>query len=391
MRYLPCTLFALVSFNAYANVFQYFTGITYNNPAELFKVAQSEFIFGGTGFNVAGQFNGLSLNFNTLQQDYGSSVTQNVNVLPFGRIAKRINKQLVLGVDVTEPFNSNLYWGRNSVTRYVSTETLITDIDVSPRFSFNAFPKLFIGAGLNFNFLKNNETNWALPTGPSSYSTLVNRSSSFALGYDVGAYYLLDDNNFVGAVYYSSLPMHTRGTSTFNGNVRTDLAFNFSFPATTVFSYVHLFSPAWLVNFQVFRSEWNINQAARYYNTAALPPSPANFIFPTRYKQSWAYNAAVRHQFTEKLGLTAIGLADFSPERDNLRPVNFPSDTIYFLALAADYHVTKSTSLELLYGHGFLHTLINNQISLTGTPQPLTTGNIHFNVDVVDLRIKVQM
>lgn len=390
MRYLTLTVGLLASLQAQANVFQFFTGISYSNPAELFKIQQNEMILGGTGFNLNGKYSGSALNFNSFNYDYGSSATQNTNILPYGRIATRLNKQMVFGVDVTEPFNSNLYWGRNAVTRYASTETLITDVDISPRISIALSPTLYLGGGLNFNFLKNNETNWALPTGLTSYDTLVNRSSGFGLGYNVGAYYIINEQNFLGAVYYSAVEQDTYGTSQFNGQFNNNLHFRFHFPSTTNISYVHLFSQDWLINLQIFRTQWGINQYARYYNTAARDPLPSDFIFPVKYRDSWAYNAAIRHQFTEKLGLTFIGLIDTGPERDYLRPVNFPSDNIYFLALAADYHLNKNTSLELIYGHGYSETLINNQVILGGRTLPLTSGRIHFNVDVVDLRIKTQ-
>lgn len=391
MRRIYIFTLLLVTFASYANVFQFFAGISYSNPAELFKVKTNEVILGGTGFNLNGHFTGSALNFNTFNYDYGSSTTQDANLLPYGRIATRINDKLVFGVDITEPFNSNLYWGSTEVTRYASTETLMTDVDVSPRFSLNLTPKTYVGAGLNFNFLKNNETNWMLPTGPTTYDKLYNRSSSFGLGYDLGWYYLINQTNFLSVSFYSPVKHETRGESIFHGNISNDLAFTFSFPSTTNINYVHIFSPQWLVSLQTFRTDWSVNQFAPYLNTAATPPLARDYIFPVKYKASWAFNAAARRQVSETLGLTFIGLVDYGPERDNLRPVNFPSDTIYFLALATDYHLTKSTSLELLYGHGFSKTLIQNKIAVNNSEMPFTTGRVRINVDVVDLKIKIQM
>lgn len=390
MRYLSTAMVSLLSFSANANVLQYFTGISYSNPAELFQVTKNELILGGTAFYVKAKFVGSALNLNSFRYEQGVSDTKRVSLLPYGRIAKRVNDKLVLGVDVTEPFHSNLDWGDRAFTRYAATQTLMTDVDISPRFSFSITPKFYVGAGANFNFLKNNETNWALPENATQYANLINRTSSFGIGGNFGVYYMVNQTNFLGASYYTSIKQQTRGESLFNGTVNNNIQFNFHMPATTILNYVHIFNPTWLMSLKAFRTEWNINQYARILNTAAPPPFPQNFIFNMLYQESWAFNAAVRHQFNEKTGLTLIGVLDNGPERDNLRTINFPSDKQYFLALSADYHVSKSTSFELLYGHGFSKTLIGNTIPVNGQALPFTTGRVRINADVVDLKLKIQ-
>ncbi|KTC86321.1 OmpP1/FadL family transporter [Legionella brunensis] len=390
MRYSLAIFLSLTSISSHANVLQYFTGITYSNPAELFKVKKNDFLIGATGFYADVRFAGSVLNFNTFQYDNGVSASRRFSLLPYGRIATRVNDKLVIGVDVTQPFHSNLIYGDDAFTRYAVTDTLMTDVDISPRFSFNAFPKLNVGAGLNFNFLKDNETNWALPISQTAYTKFVNRTSGFGVGYDLGAYYMANSSNFFGATYYSSIKQKTRGESIFNTSVSNDLVFNFRMPTTTVLNYVHLFNPKWLASFQVFCSQWNANQYARIRNTAAPPPFGPNFTFTMKYNASWAYAAAVRKQQSENLGLTLIGLIDDGPERDHLRTLNFPSDTQYFLALGADYHLSKTATMEMLYGHVISNTTINNFLPLNGQQTPFTTGRVRINADVFELRFKLQ-
>lgn len=390
MRYPIAALCCLASFNASANVLQYFAGLSYNNPAELFKVKKNTMIIGGTSFYSDLAFKGSVLNFNNFQYDIGGSSSHRVSLLPYGRIASRLDSKMVFGVDVTEPFHSNLVWGAKKFTRYASTETLMTDVDVSPRFSYSITPQLYAGGGLNFNFLKNNETNWALPISQNQSSTMVNRTSGFGVGYNAGLYYVINQTNFLGAVYYSSIKQKTRGISQLNGITNSELQFNFRMPATTMVNYVHIFNPTWLASLQVFRSEWNANQYANIRSTAARPPLNPDFSFTMKYQESWTFAAAVRRQMSEKLGLTLIGLQDNGPERDNLRTINFPSDTQYFAGLAADYKIGKTATVELLYARVFSRTLINNFVRPFGQPIPFTTGRVRIHADVVDLRLKLE-
>ncbi|MDX1836527.1 hypothetical protein DIZ81_01095 [Legionella taurinensis] len=390
MRYPIITVCCLASFSAHANVLQYFAGISYSNPAELFKVKKNEVIIGGSGFYIDARFSGSVLNFNTFQYGNGSSDSKRVSLLPYGRIAKRVDSKMVFAVDITEPFHSNLVWGARDFTRYASTETLMTDVDVSPRFSYSITPKLYAGGGLNFNFLKNNETNWALPISPTQSSTLINRTAGFGVGYNTGLYYMINQTNFFGLAYYASIKQKTKGESLLNGMVNPNLQFNFRMPATTIINYVHIFNPKWLVSLQAFRTEWNANQFAKIRNTAAPPPIGPDFTFVMKYDPSWAFAGALRRQMSEKLGLTFIAIQDNGPEQDRLRTINFPSDTIYFGGLAADYRIGKNATVELLYARVFSKTLFNNTVNVNNQPIPFTTGRVRIHADVVDLRLKIQ-
>lgn len=379
----------IFTLNSYANVIQYFSGISYNNPSELFKTKNTELIFGGTGFYGDLKFTGSVLNFNTFQYDSGTSYSRTYTVLPYGRIAKRINEKTVFAVDVTEPFNSNLNWGTDAFTRYAATQNYLTDVDISPKLEFSPNQKLHVGGGINLNFLRNNEVNWAMPTGITTSSNLINVTSSFGMGYNVGATYAINQTNFLGLTYYSRIRQNTKGYSILENNVSNNLIFNFSMPATTILNYVHIFNPSWLISLQAFQSEWNVNQYARLFNTAAPPPFN-NFTFTMHFTKSYAFLAAIRHQFNNKLGVTLAGMIDDGPEQDNLRTITFPSYVQYFLGIKGDYQINNHTTIELLYGHAISNPGIQNTVAVNNTPIPFTTGNVNINADIVDLKIKIE-
>ncbi|RUR20305.1 hypothetical protein ELY21_01955 [Legionella sp. km535] len=389
MRKLSTGVLCVLALSAHANVIQYFAGISYNNPSELFKIKDQSLILGGTGFYSDLTFKGSALNFNTFQYDTGVGHSRTYTLLPYGRIAKRFNDKTVFALDVTEPFNSNLNWGNNAFTKYAVTQNYLNDVDVSPKMSYAFSDKLQLGGGLNLNFLLNNEINWAFPTGPLTYSNLVNKTHSFGLGYNLGATYIINQTNFFGLTYYSRIVQKTTGYSVLGSNYSNNLTFNFSMPATTIASYVHIFNPTWLINLQVFQTEWNVNQYARFFNTAAPPPF-SNFVFEMHFSKSYAYLAAIRNQFSEKLGITLAGMIDDGPEHDSLRTIVFPSDTQYFLGLIGDYHVNANTTVELLYGHVFSYPSIQNRVMVNNASVPFTTGFVNINANVVDLKIKIE-
>lgn len=389
MRKLSTALVCILALNAHANVVQYFAGISYNNPSELFKVKKEALWLGGTGSYADLAFTGSVFNFNTFQYDSGKNHSRTYTVLPYGRFAKRFDEQVVFAIDVTQPFNSNLNWGDNAFTKYAATQNYLRDVDISPKMSFAVSKKLQLGGGVNFNYLLHNEINWAFPTGQFSSANLINKTTSFGVGYNLGLTYLLNDTNFFGLTYYSQIRQRSSGYSVLGGNFSNNLTFAFTMPPTAVISYVHIFNPTWLLSVQVFQSQWNLNQYARFNHTAAPPPY-SNFSFEMKFDKAYALLGALRNQFTEKLGLTLAGMIDDGPERNYLRPILFPSDVQYLLGLVGDYHFNANTSVELMYAHVFSYPSIQNRTMVNGLPIPFTTGFVNIDVNVIDLKLKIE-
>lgn len=390
MRAVSTGILCLLALNAQANVIQYFAGISYNNPADLFKIKNSEFIFGGTGAYADLEFSGSALDLNTFSQVQGVNHSRTQVLMPYGRIAQRINEKAVFAVDVTQPFNSNLNWGNSDFTRYANTQNILIDTDISPKMSFSISKQIQIGAGIDFNFLANNEVNFAYPTGPTSYDILINRSSGFGVGYNAGITYLFNQTNFLGITYYSRIRQNTSGNSTLGNVVNNNFSFNFKMPATTIVNYVHIFNPKWLASLQLYQSEWDANQYVRLYNTAAPAPNQ-NWVFPMLFRKSYAFIGAMRHQCTDKLGLTLAGILDLGPESNPTRTITFPSYAQYFVGLVGDYHFNQKTSVELLYGYVMSSPPIRNFINSPVGLLPFNTGDVSINVNVVDLKLKIQM
>lgn len=393
MKQLKSTLLLVfcASQAAQANVIQYFTGISYSNPAELFQTKDTSVLLGGTYFDPDLRFRGTSLNFLTATYPYGEVHSRKKSVLPYGRIAKRVSPNLVLGIDLTEPFHSNLDWGTDSFTNYAATQNYLYDIDISPRLSAKLREDLFFGFGFNFNYLYHHEANWAIPDfATGNYANLVNKSSNLGIGFNLGLFYMINPQNMLGITYYSKIKQPTYGTSYLGPLTSNNLDFTFNMPATTVVSYLHFFSQKWLANFKLFYAQWSINQSVRFMNTAAPPPIGPNFTFKTEYGNAFALIAATHYQYNDKLGLLAFAMYDEGPEREHLRPLIFPADNIYFAGIGADYKINKTTTVELVYGHAYEGTRLNNTVNTPAGTLPFNRGNVTINADAIDFRIKYE-
>jgi long-chain fatty acid transport protein len=137
LHLMSTAILTMLGLTAHANVIQYFAGISYNNPSELFKVNKDLLVAGSANSYADLGFTGSVLDFNNFQYNSGISHSKTFTPLPYGRLAHRLNDKTVIGVDVTEPFNSNLNWGTDTFTRFANTQNYLTDVDVSPKIAYS--------------------------------------------------------------------------------------------------------------------------------------------------------------------------------------------------------------------------------------------------------------
>lgn len=369
-----CSLYSLPSS---ANVIQYFTGISYDNPAAMFQTKNLELILGGTGIQTNFKYSGTALNLLTNRYQTGINDNYQYSFLPYFRIAKRLNDKVVFGFDVKQPYHGNINWGNDAFTRFASTQTRMIDVEYNPRLSVQLSQNLIVGGGLNINQVKDMQINVALPTGPNSYANLINKNSGWAYGWNLGLFYIINPQNMIDVSYFSRVNQKLMGTSTLGMRINPALSLNVTLPATTIFHYLHIFNPKWLVSAKAIYSQWHTTQTLPLLNTAAPPPAGPNIIIPMNYSDSWAFTLATRVQATPEAALLLIGVYDNGPEKNQFRTINFPSDTQYFLAIGGDFQLNKKLSTQIVLGHGWSDTSVNNMF---------TNGKIDIHANVIDWR-----
>ena len=140
------------------------------------------------------------------------------------------------------------------------------------------------------------------------------------------------------------------------------------------------------MNLQLIRTDWSANQVLTFSNTVF-----GNFNFPMQFKPAYAVLAVVRHQINDKWAVSMFGMIDDGPEKDILRPLNFPSDKQYVGALGAEYFFSKNTMVQLQVGGLYSKTRLGNMIPhpITGSPTMFSQGRVKFAAPFVDLRIKL--
>lgn len=381
--------FVCVTIPSLASNFQDFSGITYSNPAELtLLVKDTQLILGDlyvpesphinfTGtVTVPDPFGGPSVVSN------GSSLNQDFTHFPYGRIAQRLFKQWVVGLDVTKPFSSDIIFPTDSSVRYSVTTSAMKSTDVAPNIAYQfsgPLSNLSLGAGLDYMYymigLNANYPSFPTPTnafGAGSDLFTTQHASNEAWGWHVGALYHLFPPTFIGISYFSAVRQHfTNGTSTFTGFPDSDtFATTLDLPATTNFSIMQMFSEKWSMMFKAHYSQWDTLQQMTLYNISG--PS-STYLINLFYKNTWRFDLGTRYKVTPKWTLGALVGYDQTPTSDPYRTLALPGADQYLVGALAEYQINKIAALQATYGHVFVgHVPFNNLDPNTGTT---TVGN----------------
>jgi long-chain fatty acid transport protein len=402
LRFLPIFLSAF-SLSSLASNFQDFSGITYSNPAELTLMVQdSQLILGdlympeAPHINFTGTVTVPDLYGGPPVVSTGNSQNTDFTHFPYGRIAKRLFKQWVIGLDVTKPFSSDIIFPSDSSVRYSVTTSAMKSTDVAPNIAYQfsgPLSNLSLGAGLDYMYysigLNADYPSFPSPTsafGSGSDLFITNHASNEAWGWHVGALYHLFAPTFIGLSYFSEVRQHfTGGTSTFTGFPDSDsFTTTLDLPATTNFSIMQMLSQQWSILFKIHYSQWSTLQQVVLGNMSG--PSPTSVI-NLMYKDTWRFDLGTRYKMTPKWTVGALVGYDQTPTSDPYRTLALPGVDQYLVGALAEYKITKTAALQATYGHVFSgHAPFNNVDPNTGIT---TVGNASIYGNAVGLQLTI--
>ncbi len=338
--------FFLFLHNAYSTAYQPFLGVAYDNPALLYTVDKADIILGNTYIESRFVFTGSNGPLT------GKAVSDRNRNLPHGRVAYRVNPDLVIGLDISHRVYINIQYSIGSILQSSSTASTLFDFDYSPRFSYRINDKLMVGAGANLNELYSSELNFVV----EPYGNLVNKGSGWAYGWDAGLIYKYNEKTTVNISYYSELNHSGSGTSTWGPITNPDLQFyNTKVPATATLNLYRKITEKLAINAGFHYQFWDAVKEINVVNTAL----GENLTVPLNYHNTWVGVLNAHYAFTDKV--TGIIGSEYnnSPASIADRYPGLPAGTALAAYIGTEIAVTKSIFVKLIYAHVFSNPPIN--------------------------------
>lgn len=405
-------LIACSSENVFASGFQVFNGLNYQNPAELPLLVKNTQIQIGDDYVFPDfQFKGTTtvppptlpppFTQKAVVTQGTSNSTQGFN-LPYGRVAKRIYENFIIGLDVTEPFATNVVYSHSSPVRYAGTQFTVKSLDISPNIAYQFKGKLSnlsIGAGFDALTLSavadQNVPSLpvlirrpplppiVIPFGAGNDIEFNNNASGWSYGWHAGILYRVLKGTLVGLSYNSGFNAKLEGKSTFSGYPSEDVTTTLPLPPSTHLKITQFLSDKWWTSFVVHYSQWDRLKTVTLNNTAG-PVSSASSDFS--WRNTWRFGLQSFYIPHPKFILGGSIATDEAPAYGVHRGPLTPSGDAVNVSLSLEYKITEAIGIIGTYAHVFVEDTTIDKVSYNGT---VAQGKANVSANLVGLRLKV--
>jgi long-chain fatty acid transport protein len=373
------------------------------NPAGLTRFKNQQIVMAGAGVFTSFKYQG-TVSVNQLDDSGPQPVTAqggSVGFIPALHFATPLNDKIGFGFSVDVPFGLKTDYGKSTILRYISTESSVMVVDISPSIGFKLTDKASLGLGPDVQIMKGEFDQIGTFADETMDSNGINQASDTGYGYHAGALYEFSPETRVGMSYHSQVVHHLTGRSSFTGplaealqtNIRSRQAsVNITLPPYTALSAYHRLHNNFAIMGSVIYTQWNLIQHLVLQNVAGIKlvngdPTPSTSIvvdIPQHFRNTWNVSIGADYFATDKIILrTGVGF-DQTPARNAYRNVQMPDNNRFVVALGGHYQASQAIGLDLGWMHVFMDQAhVNPPPQVTGAEVGVTNGSVKGGADVI--------
>lgn len=424
--------------------------VVFYNPAAMTELDRAQMTTGFTYINGVGEFTGSSTSVvgtPSIVEGYDNGGNYlGESFIPFFYYARPINEKFSVGLGIFVPFGTNTDYGDNFLGAGFADETSLSSIELAPTFAYKVNDQLSIGGGIDIVYMEGllSKATDLIPYVPVNGHALNNDAfkgfeshfevsgDDWGYGWNLGAYYKLNEATTLGLTYRSEIEITLEGSAElasadgtltfFDGAAMQNMATRaqaaevpLTTPASATLSLAHQATEHVLLqagatwtgwssfqNFDVFATE---NFAAAGDATGGFGDGVAdvsdlgklggNYIghIDERWTDVWAIALGGTYQFNDKLALRAGYAYDQSPVRDEFRTARVPSSDRQWLTFGAGYVVDANLSVDVAAGYLFMYPMdlneINKAVDNTQKANDASSITGEYEIDVFGLSAQV--
>jgi long-chain fatty acid transport protein len=270
----------------------------------------------------------------------------------------QVNPTISVGVGVNAPFGLKTEYDPDWVGRFHAIKSELKTVNVNPSLALKVSDSLSIGAGVNFQRADATLTN-AVNFGALGSGVATVKGDDTAWGWNAGVLWSFNGGNTrIGAAYRSSMGYKIDGWAAFtnrpaalaaavpDGPITADVRL----PATASLSLFHKPNPKWDLLADVSWTGWSTIKTVNIVRTNGVLLSTT----PLEWKDSWRVAAGANYHYNEAWTMR-VGVAyDQSPVPDADRTPRIPDSDRTWLALGAQYRMSKNLAFDAGYAYLFV-------------------------------------
>jgi long-chain fatty acid transport protein len=346
------------------------------NPAGMTKLPGRNAVGGLNAIKPSAKFTNTGSTVAPLQTSLGGNGGDAGDwaFVPNAYLSWQLTPQLFVGVGVNAPFGLKTEYDPTWVGRFYAIESELKTINVNPSVAWKVNEMLSIGGGVNYQRAEatlSNAVNYSAAAfgaggagllaaigGPGQEGIAQVKGDDSAWGYNLGIMLDLGPNTRIGAAYRSALKYTIEGDVTFsnrpallaggipNGPVRADI----KLPATASINLFQKFGPKWDLLADVSWTDWSTLKSLDIFRTngTLLATTPLN------WKDTWRVGVGANYHYNDMWTLRFGTAYDQSPVPDADRTPRIPDQDRVWLAIGAQYRMSKQLAFDFGYAHLFV-------------------------------------
>lgn len=294
--------------------------------------------------------------------------------VPSAYFSWQLSPRLFAGFGIGAPFGLKTEYDTNFAGRFHAIESELKTININPSVAYKVNDMFSIGAGINYqrvNATLSNAVNYSAAAfgaggapalaavgGPGREGIATIQGDDTGWGYNLGAMIDLNPQTRIGIAYRSSIKYTLDGSVAFsdrpallasglpNGPVRADV----ELPATASLSLFHRVNPRWDVLADVGWTDWSVLKSldVRRGSGALLSTTPLN------WKDTWRAGVGANYHHNDQWTLRFGVAYDQSPVEAADRSPRVPDQDRKWVAIGAQYRVSKQLAVDIGYAHLFV-------------------------------------
>ena len=295
--------------------------------------------------------------------------------VPNAYLSWQLGPQFFAGIGFGAPFGLKTEYDPDFVGRFHAIKSDLKTINVNPSIAYKVNDMFSVGAGINFQHADATLTNavnysaaafgaggaaaLAAAGGPGREGIATVDGDDNGWGYNLGAMIDLNPQTRIGVAYRSAIKYTLEGSVGFSnrpallgaglpdGPVRADV----KLPASASVSLFHKVNPKWDVLADVGWTDWSVLKSLDVRRSSGAPLS----TMPLNWKDAWRVGVGANYHLDDQWTLR-VGVAfDQSPVRAADRSPRVPDQDRKWVAVGAQYRVSKQLAVDIGYAHLFVN------------------------------------
>jgi len=313
--------------------------------------------------------------------------------VPNAYLTWQLAPQLWFGLGLSVPFGLKTEYDQRWVGRFQSQNSEIKTVDVNPSIAYKVNEVLSLGAGISYQRAEVKVDRSAILVPPAESRAQIDIDDS-QWGFNLGVLVNLSPGTRIGLTYRSAMDYELTGNIRFSnvpvlGTATNGVRASAQLPDTISWAVAHAFNPRWEMLADITYTRWSKLKAVPLVTTSASAVVPASGVtldtFNFQFKDTYRVGVGVNYKWSDAFTLKLGAAYDKSPVEDRFRLTFLPDSDRTWLAIGAQYRMSKQATLDIGYAHLFVKDgSINQQRGVAALPlQGNVIGNYDNHVNIV--------